>query len=223
MRRGMTVAVLGAAGIAAALLLATGGDDSDAGEARDVGPGPATSEPAAAAAPGRRERRQRRPAAAPARLADHLAVFRRRPTDSDSLPRRVSGSPLLEDGVAHARSARRVDPKPTRPMWLMPGRDRSVCQVSPGSMRCPPMRVIERDGVAPGMSWRPRQPLRIEGIAADGIASVDIRMDGQRRVVARVRANVFLAEYRTRPRGQLVSFRWVRDGRPGRTGMVLPR
>ncbi|HEX8082661.1 MAG TPA: hypothetical protein VF529_00115 [Solirubrobacteraceae bacterium] len=94
----------------------------------------------------------------------------------------------MDDGVADVASARRANGGRGE-IWLIPrGKDahgeESVCLLTPGHLGCPPLEVIERDGFAASLSWRPGYGY-VGGVASDDVKALRLKFrDGSERQLA---------------------------------------
>lgn len=173
------IAVIAAVGASAGLALS-----QDAPHVEGNG-GPPVSDrvfPTGPAADARGDRAARYPA------ARTLGVLRRPRTAGDRIPDALQKTPLLNDGVADVASARRANGGRGE-AWLIPrGKDghgeESVCLLTPGHLGCPPLEVIERDGFAASLSWRPGHAY-VGGVASDDVKTLRLTFrDGSEQELA---------------------------------------
>lgn len=123
-----------------------------------------------------------------------LSILERSPRPDDAVPESLAEGPLLSDGVADLRGARRA-PVFARPTWIAPSSDgKGVCVVSAGALACPAAAVVERRGAAVGLFKSVDTPWRVLGIAADGVSGVTVVRDDGSTVHVDVRANFFSYE-----------------------------
>jgi hypothetical protein len=128
--------------------------------------------------------------AAQAPGAAAVAPLRREQVEADRLPGAVADGPLLADGIADVASARRVGAN-SESGWIMPGRNDSICHARNGFLNCAPAQYVEQRGLAPSAASRDGT-FRIEGIAADSVDSVIVRLWDDSVVAAPVSNNAFL-------------------------------
>ena len=119
-----------------------------------------------------------------------LAVFERAESPRDTVPGEVVRGLVLRDGTADPNAARRVNDGTAAGAWLMPGRGDSICHVRNGFATCPPRRAIEQRGAAPSVSFR-NDRFFLDGVAADGVESVEVTYEDGERSVLSVEDNVF--------------------------------
>jgi hypothetical protein len=118
---------------------------------------------------------------------------------TDAVDAAVRTGPLLADGFANPAEARRLAVPGTRPAWVMPGAEQTVCYVTPGAMNCPEGSELSQTGAAPFVHWRANEPYRVEGLAADDVPSVVLWTSDGAQQAAGVSDNAFRFTTASRP------------------------
>lgn len=124
------------------------------------------------------------------RLRELMAVFRRPQRPDERLSDRGIE---LEDGE-NVTLSRRVDlPGTKQPVYVWPAQD-AVCHAAGGFGGCPPIEVLEEQGIAIASGFNQSTPpgtIAIDGVARDGIAKLVFTMSDGRSVEVPVVENVF--------------------------------
>jgi len=118
---------------------------------------------------------------------------------SDSVDPSVRSGPLLADGFANPAEARRLAVAGTRPAWVMPGAEQTLCYVTPGAMNCPEDAVLLEAGAAPFVHWRRDEPYRVEGLAVDAVSTVVLWTSDGAQHAGSVSENAFRFTTTSRP------------------------
>lgn len=155
-------------------------------------------------------------AAARSPAADSLAILRRPQRPADLPPDVIAGTPLASDGSADVASARRAQPGEGHPAWIMPGGNRSICYASYGTLNCAPAEILTSRGLVPVLSKRSGEPIRVEGIAGDGVRNIEARFESGEKAGASASDNAFVIESDRAP----VRLEWDAPG--GHHSFTLP-
>lgn len=167
-----TVAAIAAAGASVGVVNATPPESVQAKAAsEDIEPNVVSDEAHAAAV------------ATVERLEPRMAVFQRARLQSDVVPDEVNDGPLNYDRVIDAGLSR--GGSFSRPAWITPSTDgRSLCVMTPSSLNCAAASDIEKRGMSITVAWNASSPVRVSGIATDGVKSAEVVLaDGTTQAV----------------------------------------
>jgi hypothetical protein len=108
-----------------------------------------------------------------AALAPVVASLGAPRTAQDDVPSKLIDSPLLSDGIAAPSLSHRVGF--SRPTWFVPGSDgKAICVLTTASLNCPPISDVLENGLAVSAAWTAGGPVRVLGIAADGVTTAEV-------------------------------------------------
>jgi hypothetical protein len=153
-----------------------------------------------------------RAAAHPA--AAFLSVLRRSRSTCDAVPAGADGQAARYAGhepPADFASSRRVQVSASEANWVMPGageESNGVCILGGAMLNCPDAAIIAKLGVAPSISASGKD-IRLQGVAADGVTSIDVTLEGGERQTISVRENTFALRTDAWP----LELRWQHGGR----------
>lgn len=125
-----------------------------------------------------------------------LAVLRRpRAGGADAVPTRVRRQPLFRDGIVEFSAARAVRTMDGARAWMAPSSDgKAVCVLRAGAVACPPVEVLTSEGLTPAINARRGEPVRVWGIATDGVSSIMLTERSGRRSAVPFADNFFDVE-----------------------------